>query len=135
MPRGVDKIFVVKTFLTSLAKPCGTTKKAEKITKATREYFHHAAKLSLRFYELVKFINTQLSAEINRTQGVLSKMQLFMFGKAVEVKVSKATLAQLKRELKHFEICVRVFEEQCIKAVRDTQQAVLERNIDHLCLE
>jgi len=58
VPRGRDRIFGVATFLTSLSKPCGMSKKKEKISEAKKEYFNHAAKLNLRFYELIKFIQT-----------------------------------------------------------------------------
>ena len=37
--------------------------------------------------------------------------------------------------MKHFETCFLIFEEQCIKSVNDTQQAVLERKIDIMCQE
>lgn len=58
IPRGTDAIFLAKTLMTSIAKPCGSTKNGEKISKATKEYYYHAAKLSLRFYSLVRLMQT-----------------------------------------------------------------------------
>lgn len=58
-----------------------------------------------------------------------------LLGDEEKFELSQEFKRHFKRELKHFEICLRIFEETCIKVVCETQQAVLERNIDHMCEE
>jgi hypothetical protein len=47
--------------LTSNHKPIGVTKNEEKVSKAGREYFMHAAKLQLRFNEILKLLNSEIA--------------------------------------------------------------------------
>jgi hypothetical protein len=51
----------VRTLLTSNNKPVGVTKNDEKVSKAGREYFLHAAKLQLRFNEVFKLLNQEIA--------------------------------------------------------------------------
>lgn len=61
-------------------------------------------------------------------------MQSLLFGDSAKFEdVDIAFIRTFKSEVKHFEICLRVFEESCISAIYDTQQALMERNIDLLC--
>ena len=51
---------------TSIQKPYGTTNSGEKISKAGREYFHHACKLNLRFIELLQTIHRELTPKYSK---------------------------------------------------------------------
>ena len=61
LPRTSQPYFTIRTLLTSSHKPIGVTKNEEKVSKASREYFLHAAKLQLRFNELLKLLNSEIA--------------------------------------------------------------------------
>ena len=48
--------------------------------------------------------------------------------------VSRDLQKKLKTELKHFEICIRIFEQTCIETIVETYQEVLHKNIDIMCV-
>lgn len=126
LPRMSQPYFTLRTLLTSNHKPIGVTKNDEKISKAGREYFLHAAKLQLRFNEVFKL----LAAEIAPLQqgGIMSWLT------KSPLVVGKELQKKLKTELKHFEICIRIFEQTCIETIVETQQEVLHKNIDIMCV-
>lgn len=47
----------------------------------------------------------------------------------------KAFIKKIKTEIKHFEICLRLFEQTCIATVIATQEDVQSRNIDLMVAE
>lgn len=57
IPRTTRQYFCLKTLLTSTSKPVATTTSGEKISRAGKEFFNSAARLNLRFYELIRNIN------------------------------------------------------------------------------
>lgn len=61
LPRTSQPYFTLRTLLTSSHKPIAVTKNEEKVSKAGREYFLHAAKLQLRFNELIKLFNIEIA--------------------------------------------------------------------------
>ena len=134
MPRTTRQYFCLKTLLTSTSKPVASTTSGEKISRAGKEYYNCAARLNLRFYELIRMVNTGLKAQVCKDVSVVGYMQSLLFGDSSRLEqVDQGFIRKFKSELKHFEICLRVFEECCIGAIYDTQQALLERNIDLLC--
>lgn len=64
LPRKLQPAFQIQTLITAVQQPCGTTRKGDKISKADREYFYHAAKLCLRFHELAELVKVGLKTEI-----------------------------------------------------------------------
>ena len=72
----------------------------------------HAAKLQLRFNELLKLLNSEIAPL--QSGGILQWLT-----KAPLV-VSRDLQKKLKTELKHFEICVRIFEQTCIETIVET---------------
>jgi hypothetical protein len=95
-------------------KPIGITKADDKISKAGREYYYHCAKLQLRFKELINVIENDITPNF-KSQSFIS--WLMQSGpKPIDTKV----LRKLKTELKHFEICSRIFEQVCIETILET---------------
>ena len=108
---------------TSIQKTYGTTNSGEKISKAGREYFHHACKLNLRFIELLQTIHRELTPRYSKPSsltGFFKQLGLDFDAKKTP-KFEAAVLRRVKTEVKHFEICFRIFEESVINAINDTQ--------------
>lgn len=115
------------------------TKREQKISKCNQEYFHHAAKLQLRFNELMVIIQRELREKLRPTEnrGVLQMFTSFFMNDSLDDGVHAilkdvSFLKRLKCELKHYEICVRIFEETCIHTVLDIQKEAFDKNIDLL---
>lgn len=47
----------------------------------------------------------------------------------------KVFIKRIKTEIKHFEICLRLFEQTCVATIIETQEAVQSRNIDLMIAE
>lgn len=88
------------------------TKNDEKVSKAGREYFLHAAKLQLRFNEVHKLLVQEIAPL--QQAGIISWLT------KSPLVVSRDIQKKLKTELKHFEICIRIFEQTCIETIVET---------------
>jgi len=73
IPRKNDNyqtVLQLKTLLTSCAKPFSKARNGERISKAGKEYFHHAAKLQLRFLEVLQFSKHELFTTLHQKKPV-----------------------------------------------------------------
>ena len=126
--------FQLKTLITSCAKPFAHTKNGERISKAGKEYFHHAAKLQLRYLETLTIIKRDLQDILfqkkpsESTQFFQTITSWFSLSQPATTEVYEADehhpilkdklfIKRLKTEIKHFEICLRLFEQTCIATI------------------
>lgn len=142
IPRRTDNyqtIFALKTLLTSCARPFARTKNGERVSKADKEYFHHSSKLQLRFFEVLNTIKNDLSKHLYQQKPVEPKSifsalsswfsqtineessiagsNYYEFDENHPLLKDKVFLRKLKTEIKHFEICLRLFEQTVISTI------------------
>lgn len=157
IPRKADNyqtVFQIKTLLTSCAKPFSKARNGERISKAGKEYFHHAAKLQLRFLEILQLTKHELHRILHQKKPVDPPSLLTTLTswfttesrpepQSLEyepdsdhpVLKDKVFLKKIKTEIRHFEICLRLFEQTCIATIIQTQEQVQNRNIDLMIAE
>lgn len=73
IPRKADNyqtVFQLKTLLTSCAKPFSKARNGERLSRAGKEYFHHAAKLQLRFLEVLSLTKHELHSVLHQKRPV-----------------------------------------------------------------
>lgn len=95
---------------------------------ASREYFYHSSKLTLRLTSLLDRLTQTFKPKFGRPTFLMQ----WLFSTNTLPSFSEEQLRSLKTDLKYFEVCVRVFEQVCIETILATQQEVMNRNIDQM---
>lgn len=120
-----------QTLLSSCMKPFAVTRLDKQVSTADKEYFNHAASLQVHFLEVTAMIKKSLyqrlymKTELTTTateaeEDLLTSVYNWFVPKPVEIEqpkeveaavlVDKKFISLLKRELKLFEVCLRIFE-------------------------
>ena len=140
--------FSSQTLLGSCMKPFATNALGKKVTRAGREYLQHAASLKVHFFEVTSLIKNGLKkrfehqSETERddqdNQGIITSVYNWFMAVPEDneiggtntqslndfVLTDKKFLKALQRELKLFEVCIRIFEQECIESIIETQKEV-----------
>ena len=114
-------------------KPYQTTNLGKKVSKAGKAYLQHAASLQVHFLEVTAMVKKELRQKLHEDQGEHAADQESIFtsvynwfvaapaqpeeskeGGNRAILSDKDFLKALKREMKIFEVCIRIFEEECI---------------------
>ena len=120
----------------------------KKVYKAGKEYLQHAAGMHVHFLEVTSLIknglrsrmDSQRSGNAIEEESYLTSVYNWFVAKEPEPESQpkldpsllqdKQFLRTLREELKLFEACIRIFEQQCIQTIIETQKEVQSQNID-----
>jgi len=136
--------FSSQTLLSSCMKPYATNSQGKRVTKAGKEYLQHAASFQVHFLQVTALIKRGLRARLETVPeaspapeepSILNSVYNWFMAVPAEPELPPVEqtdtvlsdpdfLKALKRELKLFEVCLRIFEQECIETIIETQKEV-----------